>query len=88
MAEQAKDWSANLDALADLSERMSTEETARMALSRRVTVLEERARGSYNGDDPMAGIPWGLLITGLVVVQLLPMVLDMVRACRSQSLSS
>ena len=82
-----KAWDAALEANADLHERMSKEETAVTMLSRRVSALEARAQGRYNGDDPMSGIPWGLLITGLVIVQLVPLLLDMVKACRSSSSS-
>lgn len=78
---------ADLDALADLHARVSKEETAVTMLSRRVSALEERARGAYNGDDPMAGIPWGLLIAGLVAVQLLPILIDVVKQCRLSSSS-
>lgn len=77
---------ADLDALADLHERMSRQETASTLLSRRVTVLETRSRGKYS-DDPMDDIPWGLLIGGLVIIQLLPLIIDMVKQCRSSSSS-
>jgi len=77
----------DLDALADLHARVSKEETAVTALSRRVSTLEARAQGTYKGDDPFDGIPWGLIITGLVVVQLLPFLVDLVRQCRSSSSS-
>jgi hypothetical protein len=47
-------WQNDVDGLADFYSRLSTCESVNVALARRVASLEERNRGHYNADDPMA----------------------------------
>lgn len=77
---------ADIDAMADLYERMSRVETRNVEMSRRVTSLEDRNRGLLD-DDPTKLIT--SMVVGMLVLQvILPMIMDMVAKWRLQSSSS
>ena len=84
MAEEVKPektWQNDLDGLADIHSRLSTCESVDVALARRVTALEEKNRGHYDGDDPFKSLTGGLNLTPLLwmvaLVTLAPMVLEL-----------
>jgi tRNA G10 N-methylase Trm11 len=83
MPEPEKRWENDVDGLADFHARLSNCESMDVKLSRRITALEEAARGRY-ADDPMAGM--GSVVLVMVVLTLAPIVLDLVKQWRlSQS---
>lgn len=82
--DESKAWENDLDGLADFHARLSRCETFDVALSRRLTALEEAGRGHFN-DDPMKAM--GPVIWVMVFLTVAPLVLDLVRAWRSSQLS-
>jgi hypothetical protein len=86
-------WANDLDGLADLHSRLSTCESVDVALARRVTALEEKNRGHYDGDDPFKAMMGrgGLNLTPLLwvvaLVTLAPLVLELWQTWQSSQLS-
>lgn len=71
--------------IGELEDMHNTYENRIQSLTRRVTALEEKNRGQYD-DDPMKAM--APLIIMFVVIQLLPLIGDLVIKWRSSSLES
>jgi hypothetical protein len=89
-----KGWQNDLDGLADIHARLSTCESVDGNLARRITALEERNRGHYNADDPMAQMK-GLLggggdsmLTYAIVIGVVMIVVEVIRQWPSLSSSA
>jgi hypothetical protein len=82
--DEKRAWENDLDGLADFHARLSKCESFDVALSRRVTALEETGRGHFN-DDPMKQM--APVIWVMVFLTVAPLVLDLVKAWRSSQLS-
>ena len=78
----AKAREMQLDEMADFHARLSRCESADVAVSRRVTALEEGARGSYD-DNPLSGMMPMVWI--MVVLTVAPLVIDLVKQWRLSS---
>ena len=85
MDESKKDRDMVLDEMADFHQRLGRCESFEVALSRRVTAIEESNRGHYV-DDPMAGM--STMIWVMVLLTVAPIVLEMVREWQSSRSSS
>jgi hypothetical protein len=79
-AGERKTREMQLDEMADFHARLSGCESNDIRLSRRITDLENAARGHHN-DDPLGGM--GSLLWIMAALTLLPVVLDMVKTWRS-----
>ena len=69
-----------LDEMADLHQRLSACESNDVRLSRRITVLEDAARGHYE-DDPLKHMQPMIWI--MVLLTVAPLVVDLVKQWRS-----
>jgi len=78
--EEMKPEEMRLDELADLHSRLAVCETVEVSLSRRITALEEGARGVYN-DDPLKSM--APMIWVMVLLTVAPLVIDLVKSWRS-----
>lgn len=76
--------SLHIDEMADFHSRLSTLESGNLRLSRRVTHLENGARGHYS-DDPLSGILSPGIMWALVALTLAPLVIEVFKQWRSSS---
>jgi hypothetical protein len=73
-----------LDEMADFHARLSRCETFDVALSRRVTALEDGSRGHYEDDPLKSMMP---LVWIMVLLTVAPLVIDLVNSWRSSQSS-
>lgn len=76
---ERKSREMQLDEMADFHARLSRCESADVAQSRRITALEEGARGHYD-DDPMKSL--GPIFYVMVLLTVAPLVIDLVKQWR------
>jgi hypothetical protein len=85
MGIEEKTREIQLDEMADLHARLSACESKDILLSRRITALEESARGNFN-DDPMKQM--GPMIWIMVLLTFGPLIFDLVSKWRSSQSQS
>lgn len=71
-----------IDEMADFHARLSKLETERVAMSRRITSLENGHQGRYS-DDPMGSLFSPSLMWAVAILTLAPLIIDVVKQWKS-----